>query len=193
MAKFKKKVKNDKKKSKKEFAKYFLVSFLALSMIFSTVAYYFEGNNGNNSNVVFDENKGMFVFTYDNKQFYSFAPLYNYNLQFNVSDFYNDFNNADYFLLTRNYSNDQNLGVISYVISDDVNRAFNKNVGSGFLDYDPLVNCSLASNDVFVLELINSSFSKVEYEDYCLKLYYSSFEDLAVESSFFLYKIFKLI
>ncbi len=191
MAKFKSKSKV-KKKSKKEFAKYFLVSFLALSMIFSTVAYYFEGNN-NNSNVVFDDNKGLFVFSYDNKRFYSFAPLYNYNLQFNVSDFYSDFMNSDYFLLSRNYSNDQNLGVISYVISDNVNRAFNKNVGSGFLDSDPLVNCSLANKDVFVLELVNSSFSKVEYDNFCLKLYYSSFEDLAVENSFFIYKIFKLI
>ncbi len=195
MAKFKSKFKSKKRRfNNKDFLKFFLVSFIALSMIFSTVAYLISSNNNSslNSNVVFDDSKGMFVFEKNNKNFYSFAPLYNYNLQYNVS-FYDSFFNSDYFLLSRNYSEDKNLAVISYVLLDNVNRGFNKNVGSGFLDKEPLVNCSLASDNVFVLELVNSSQNKVEFENNCLKLYYSSFEDLAVESSFFTYKIFKLI
>jgi len=193
MANFKRKKNNVKKNKRKEFTKYFLVSFLTLSMIFSTVAYFLQGNNNNNNvNVVFDQNKGLYVFEKDNKKFYSFAPLYNYNLQYNVS-FKEDFDKSNYFVLTRDYSKNKNLGIVSYIVSDDINRGFEKTVGGGYLDHKPFVNCSLASNKVFVLELINSSESKVVYKDNCLKLYYSNFEDLAVESSFFIYKVFNLI
>ncbi len=192
MAKFKRKDKKERKVKRKEFAKYFLVSFLAFSMIFSTVAYYFGSDNSHNVNVVFDQNKGLFVFNKDNKQFYSFAPLYNYNLQYNVS-FKEDFYNSNYFFLSKNFSSDNKVNIIAYVLNDNVNRGFSKTIGQGYLDADPYVNCSLASKDNFVLELINSTTSKVEYENNCLKLYYSSFEDLAVESSFFIYEIFNLI
>ncbi len=195
MAKFKRKDKKERKiKRRKEFAKYFLVSFLAFSMIFSTVAFYLGGNNNNsNVNVVFDQNKGLFVFNEKGKEFYSFFPVhYNYDLVYNVS-FKEDFNNANYFFLSKNFSSDNKVNIIAYVLNDNVNRGFSKTIGQGYLDAEPYVNCSLASKDNFVLELINSSSSKVEYGNNCLKLYYSSFEDLAVESSFFIYKIFNLI